>query len=69
MRIAFHPSLIRANKRMETGDRRRAVSDAVDRVRDRYGDEAIMPGAMLGSDGEAPDRIGFRKTDGVTIGI
>jgi hypothetical protein len=54
---------------MVKGDRRKAVSDAVDRVRDRYGDDAIMLGSMLGSEGEAPDRIGFRKIEGVTVGI
>ncbi|MBU1034763.1 DNA polymerase IV [Patescibacteria group bacterium] len=48
-------------------NRRRLISDAVDLVRDRYGDEAIMFGSMMGISHEAPDRIGFRKTDGVDI--
>lgn len=42
-------------------DRKRLASDAADLIRDRYGDEAIMFGSMLGADDHAPDRIGFRK--------
>lgn len=49
-------------------DRRRLVSDAMDRVRDRYGDEAIILGSMFGADDEAPDRIGFRKTGELEMG-
>lgn len=48
-------------------DRQRLVSHAADLVRDRYGDEAIVFGNMLGLGDEAPDRIGFRKTEGVDI--
>ncbi|MFH1620755.1 MAG: DNA polymerase IV [Patescibacteria group bacterium] len=43
-------------------DRRCLASSAADLVRDRYGDEAIMFGSMLGVEIHAPDRIGFRKT-------
>jgi len=49
-------------------ERQRLVSDAVDLVRDRYGDEAIMLGSMFNLGDEAPDRIGFRKVDGVLLG-
>lgn len=45
--------------------RERRVSDAVDRVRDRYGDGSIMFGSMLKLGDEAPDRIGFRKVTGL----
>ncbi len=46
-------------------DRKRLASTAADKIRDRYGDEAIMFGQMLGLGDEAPDRIGFRKVEGV----
>ncbi len=46
-------------------DRHRRVSDAVDLVRDRYGDEALRFGPMVKLGDEAPDRIGFRKVQGV----
>lgn len=48
-------------------DRQRRVSDALDVVRDRYGDESIVLGSMFNLGDEAPDRIGFRKTAGVDI--
>jgi DNA polymerase-4 len=48
-------------------DRHRAVSKAVDALRDRYGLNAVMMGGMLGIGNEAPDRIGFRKTEGVDV--
>ncbi|MBI5654862.1 DNA polymerase IV [Candidatus Uhrbacteria bacterium] len=48
-------------------DRKRLASTAADQIRDRYGDEAIMFGQMLGLGDEAPDRIGFRKVEGVEI--
>jgi len=48
-------------------DRRRQASLAADAIRDRYGDEAIVFGRMLGLGDEAPDRIGFRKVEGVEI--
>jgi DNA polymerase-4 len=48
-------------------ERQRLVSDAIDRVRDRYGDESIVLGSMFGLGDEAPDRIGFRKTTGVDV--
>ncbi len=49
------------------GDRRRAVSQAVDRVKDKYGDTSLVFGSMIGLGDEAPDRIGFRKTEGVEV--
>ncbi len=48
--------------RLARNDRRKLASNAADLVRDRYGDEAIMFGSMLGAETHAPDRIGFRKT-------
>jgi DNA polymerase-4 len=44
------------------------VSLAVDFIRDRYGEESIIFASMLGLEGDyAPDRIGFRKTEGVDV--
>jgi DNA polymerase-4 len=48
-------------------ERRTAVSKAMDQIRDRYGLEAVVMGDMAGLGDEAPDRIGFRKTEGVDI--
>ena len=48
-------------------NRRRAVSSAVDKIRDRYGLNALVLGGMVGLGDEAPDRIGFRKTEGVDV--
>ncbi|MFA5936015.1 MAG: DNA polymerase IV [Patescibacteria group bacterium] len=48
-------------------ERQRLVSNAVDFVRDRYGDESIVLGSMFRLGDEAPDRIGFRKTTGLDI--
>ncbi|MDD5437681.1 MAG: DNA polymerase IV [Patescibacteria group bacterium] len=44
------------------------ASLAVDNIRDRYGEEAIIFASMLGLENDyAPDRIGFRKTEGVKV--
>ncbi len=48
-------------------ERKRQASQAADFIRDRYGDEAIVFGNMLGLGDEAPDRIGFRKVEGVDV--
>lgn len=48
-------------------ERQRRVADALDVVRDRYGDESIIMGSMFNLGDEAPDRIGFRKTTGVDV--
>jgi DNA polymerase-4 len=50
-----------------TPERRRAVSSAVDTIRDRYGLNALVLGRMIDVGDEAPDRIGFRKTEGVDL--
>lgn len=50
-----------------TPERRSAVSKAVDLIRDRYGMQAVMLGNMMRLEDEAPDRIGFRKTEGVDV--
>jgi len=52
---------------MSVRDRRVRASRAVDAIRDRYGDESVVFGRMLNLEGEAPDRIGFRKTEGVDV--
>lgn len=54
-------------KRESGGIRRKSLSEAVDAIRDRYGDEAIMFGSMFGAHDHAPDRIGFRKTEGLEV--
>jgi len=44
------------------------ASAAVDDIKDRHGDRAIMLGRQFGvTADDAPDRIGFRKTDGVEV--
>lgn len=43
--------------------KRKRVSTALDLVRDKYGSEAIGVGSMMFASGEAPERIGFRKTE------
>jgi len=44
------------------------LSRAMDAVKDRYGEEALILGSMSGvTQDDAPDRIGFRKTEGVEI--
>lgn len=48
-------------------DRRVRASRAADSIRDRYGDKAIVYGDMLRLLDEAPDRIGFRKTEGIDV--
>ncbi|MFA6161392.1 MAG: DNA polymerase IV [Patescibacteria group bacterium] len=51
-----------------TNKRVQEASHAVDAIRDRYGEESIVFASMLGlSKDYAPDRIGFRKTEGVDI--
>lgn len=49
-------------------NRQHSASQAVDKIRDRYGEESIVFASMLGlSQDYAPDRIGFRKIEGVSI--
>jgi hypothetical protein len=48
-------------------DRHHAVSSALDKIRDRYGLNSVVMGGMAGLGDEAPDRIGFRKTEGVDV--
>ncbi len=50
-----------------TSDRHQAVSVALDKIRDRYGLNSVVMGGMVGLGDEAPDRIGFRKTEGVDV--
>ncbi|MFH1077983.1 MAG: DNA polymerase IV [Patescibacteria group bacterium] len=60
----FLDSRLRGNDRGESGNdsKKRLASGAADLIRDRYGDEVIMFGSMMGAGDHAPDRIGFRKT-------
>lgn len=61
--IAGHLSPTGAGERRGRG---LEVSHAVDAIRDRYGEESIVFASMLGlSKDYAPDRIGFRKTEGI----
>ena len=49
-------------------EKRRETSRAVDKIRDRYGEESIVFATMVGLDKDyAPDRIGFRKTEGLDL--
>ncbi|MBD3281942.1 hypothetical protein GF391_04325 [Candidatus Uhrbacteria bacterium] len=46
------------------------VCSAIDQIRDRHGEESIIFASMLGlSSDYAPDRIGFRKTQGLTVRV
>lgn len=48
-------------------NRRLAASRAVDLLKDKYGEKSVAFGSMISLDDEAPDRIGFRKIEGVDI--
>ncbi len=52
-------------------NRLRPLTRSVDVIRDRYGSTSIFLGRMMPAiyTDDAPDRIGFRKTDGVTMTI
>lgn len=67
MRLAHQSRPMFVETRDPKRVRQRRVSDAVDLVRDRYGDEAIMLGGMMRLRDEAPDRIGFRKVSGLEL--
>ncbi|HWQ99610.1 MAG TPA: hypothetical protein VN397_02045 [Candidatus Methylomirabilis sp.] len=56
------------NRQPTIDNRAAALSAAADLVRDKHGDEALVLGRMfkVGIE-EAPDRIGFRKTNGVDV--
>jgi nucleotidyltransferase/DNA polymerase involved in DNA repair len=44
------------------------LGDSIDAIRDRHGEESIIFASMMGlSSDYAPDRIGFRKTEGVDV--
>ncbi|MFZ6015661.1 MAG: DNA polymerase Y family protein [Patescibacteria group bacterium] len=46
------------------------TTKAIDSIRDRHGEEAIIFASMMGlSSDYAPDRIGFRKTDGLDFTV
>ncbi len=48
-------------------DRKRSVSRAIDQIKDKYGDRSLVVGDMLKLEDEAPDRIGFRKVEGIDV--
>ena len=48
-------------------DKRLRVSQALDQVHAKYGSEALVFGEVLKAADAAPDRIGFRKTEGIDI--
>ncbi len=46
------------------------LGDSIDAIRDRHGEESIIFASMMGlSNDYAPDRIGFRKTEGLDIQV
>jgi nucleotidyltransferase/DNA polymerase involved in DNA repair len=46
------------------------LGDSIDAIRDRHGEESIIFASMMGlSSDYAPDRIGFRKTEGVDVQV
>lgn len=46
-----------------TANKHRQVSDAVDRMNDRYGEYSIIPGLMIGMKGTILDRIAFGNVE------
>lgn len=59
----FHPSEYRTDERLKL------LSKTADEVRDKYGDMSLFLGRLWGvTVDDAPDRIGFRKTNGVDVG-
>ncbi len=50
-----------------TQERRIRASRAADAIRDRYGSAVIVYGDMMRLNKEAPDRIGFRKVEGLEM--
>lgn len=48
-------------------EKRLRVSQALDQVHAKYGSEALVFGEVLKAAREAPDRIGFRKTEGIDL--
>lgn len=49
-------------------EREASLSRATDRINDKYGERAILHGSLFGIlEDDAPDRIGFRKIDGVEL--
>jgi len=52
---------------IQRGHREKRVSAALDAIRTTHGDNAIMLGSMFTAGDDAPERIGFRKTDDIVI--
>lgn len=46
----------------ENLEKQRNLALAIDSINEHYGEHIIFPGAMWGTERNAPDRIGFRKT-------
>jgi DNA polymerase-4 len=51
----------------QASPKRERVSQAMDKVRDRYGNDSILFGQMAKLTNEMPDRIGFRKVEGIEL--
>jgi DNA polymerase IV len=52
------------------GGRFDRTTRAIDSIRDRHGEESIVFASMMGLGSDyAPDRIGFRKTEGIDVAI
>lgn len=53
---------------IETQERRSSrLSQALDAIRNKCGEQALMSAQQLKAGDHVPDRIGFRKVDGITI--
>ena len=60
--VRFQPSVYRTDERFKL------LSKALDKVRDKYGDSSLFLGRLWGvTVDDAPDRIGFRKTNGIDV--
>ena len=75
LRATFPPSpsrrrraCLRTNDDLRELEKYERTTHAIDTIRDRHGHESIIFASMLGlSSDYAPDRIGFRKTEGVEL--
>jgi DNA polymerase-4 len=58
-----------ASRQSRVASRQQALSHVADLVRDKHGDASLFLGKLWGvTVDDAPDRIGFRKTNGVDVG-
>lgn len=53
---------------LEPSERRaERLSNALDTIRNKYGETSLIPATLLKAKNEAPERIGFRKVEGLEI--